>query len=99
MPLMQWSNSFSVHIRKIDEEHKKWIEFYNTLCHALSERQDQAVLGSLLADIVNYTNYHFETEENLFCTYGYPEYEQHKEEHEKIKNRFRKYKRVSLTVN
>jgi hemerythrin len=81
----QWTKTFSVNIQEIDEQHKKWIACYNALSDAMSEKKEQAVLGMILDELVNYTVYHFETEEKLFQKYDYPEYLQHKGEHDKMR--------------
>jgi hemerythrin len=42
------------------------------------------VIGQVLARVVDYTAYHFATEEKLFRQYGYPEEAEHRAEHAKL---------------
>jgi hemerythrin len=81
----QWTDTFSVNIKEMDEQHKKWIDCYNALSDAMRERKEQAVLGNILDELARYTAYHFEAEERLFRKYEYPESREHTEEHDRMR--------------
>ena len=84
MAFLNWSEGYSVGIEKIDRQHKKIVAMLNELYEAMQEGQGKDVLGNVLAEMVLYTKTHFATEENLMDQYNYPDYQRHKEVHEKM---------------
>lgn len=84
MALVAWKEDYVVNVREIDEQHKKLVAMINELHDAMMAQKAKEVLGPLLSKLVNYCASHFATEERLFKTYGYPEYDDHKEKHDKM---------------
>lgn len=84
MALIQWSNDLSVHIKEIDAQHKKLIQLINTLHDFMAMGKAKDVMGQTLAELVDYTVYHFSTEERLFQQHGYPGYAEHKAQHDEL---------------
>ncbi len=81
MPLLIWQEDFSVDVKEIDEQHKKWVGFINRLYDAMMEKKANNILGDLLNDFLDYSGTHFKTEENYFDQFGYAEAAEHKEAH------------------
>jgi len=79
-----WKSEYSVGIREIDEQHKKLVKLIHDLDAAMQKGQGKQSLGTLLKELIGYTGNHFAAEERLMKTYAYPEYEAHKEKHEKM---------------
>ena len=90
MPLMQWSNEMSVHIKLVDDQHMKLVGMLNRIWDAMRERKADTVMASVLTDLLDYTSYHFSTEEGLFRVHHYPERSRHRREHEELTDRARK---------
>ena len=65
MPFIEWNEKYSVHIEEIDSQHKKIFSIINRLHSALKARKGKKVIGNLLDELVDYTYYHFATEENI----------------------------------
>jgi hemerythrin-like metal-binding protein len=84
MPLISWSDNLSTDIRKIDDQHKCLIELVNRLHESMKSGQGNAVIGTILEDLLNYTVFHFSTEEAYFRQYAYPEHLLHKKEHDAL---------------
>ena len=84
MPYLEWNDSYSVGIDKIDRQHQKLVTFLNELYEAMQQGKGKDVLGKVLTDMVLYTKTHFATEEQLMSQYGFPEYSGHKAIHEKM---------------
>lgn len=82
MALISWSDEFSIHIKEIDDQHRQLLELLNVLFEAMKQGKGRDILGDILNKLVDYTAYHFSTEERLFKQYGYPDAEQHKNEHD-----------------
>ena len=84
MAYLDWSDSYSVGIKKIDLEHQKLVAFLNELYDAMQGGKGKDVLGKVLENMVAYTKTHFATEERLMAQHKFPEYEEHKAVHEKM---------------
>lgn len=91
MPLFEWSESFSVKIPSIDEQHKKLIELVNEFHQAIQEKKSDQIIEKTFNELVKFANYHFEYEEHLFQSYGYPDAQAHELEHLHLKNKVISY--------
>lgn len=78
----KWKSSYSVGIRKIDEQHMHLFEILNQLCNAVNAEDPNKALRKILQELSEYTKYHFQTEESLFKENKYPDYDKHKHEHD-----------------
>ncbi len=84
MGLIRWNDNYSVNVSEIDKQHKKLIDLVNRLYDAMRAGKGREALESVLTELVNYTAYHFSTEESLFHEYGYPERENHRRIHKEL---------------
>jgi hemerythrin len=84
MAHITWNDSMSVQIAEIDKQHQCLIELVNRLHDSMKAGQGNAIIGAILSDLLNYTNFHFNTEEKYFQQYGYPEYLRHKMQHDEL---------------
>ena len=82
MTLMTWDSTWSVNVKEIDAQHQKLIGIVNELHEAMKAGKARDVLGGVLAQLADYTVYHFRAEEKLLQLHGYPEYGAHEKEHE-----------------
>lgn len=78
---IKWNPAYSVGIPKIDDQHKYLVKTLNDLLEAMKARDSERVGSEILVNMVNYTKFHFSTEEDYFDKYNYPDTEQHKQEH------------------
>lgn len=72
--------------KTIDEQHKELIEKINQLLQAIETSQDKIVAVKTLNFLNDYVYYHFQEEEKLQEQAGYPGLEDHKKQHEILKN-------------
>jgi hemerythrin len=78
-----WRTAYSVSVPSIDEQHQKLFEMTYDLHMAIESGTSEKALESLNF-LLDYTRYHFETEEKLLEQYHYPELELHRIEHESL---------------
>lgn len=81
MDIIVWSDAYSISNEKIDHQHQKLVDTLNLLFSAMKEKRGNDVILTCLADVTNYTKYHFSAEEELFEKSDYPLKEKHKKEH------------------
>lgn len=84
MAFLDWSDKYSLGVAEIDEQHQNLFNLVNKLHTAVSEGADQSTHGDILNELIDYTVYHFETEERLFKEKNYPEYDVHKQQHDDL---------------
>ena len=81
MALIDWSTEYSVNIREIDRQHEKLFGMLNELYDAMSKGKGKSVMGPVLSHLIEYTDYHFATEERLFALHEYPGAAEHTRQH------------------
>lgn len=85
MKKIQWNDRLSIGVELIDDQHKQWIEHYNTTKAAMALREGPGQIPNELQFLIDYTNTHFATEESLMEKYSYPETDAHKSLHNSLK--------------
>jgi len=81
MPFIEWNDTFSVSVDEIDNQHKKLFGIINELHDSVVERNSKRVIGGLLKELLDYTDYHFKSEEKLYELFNFS-YKFHKKIHE-----------------
>ena len=81
MPFINWSSDLSIGVVQIDGQHQKLVGMVNRLHDAMKNRTGAQEVAAILSELVEYTKYHFATEEKLMQQHGYPETQAHKTEH------------------
>jgi hemerythrin len=76
-----WRPEYSVNIAELDCQHQNLLRIIQNLHYAIAAGHGQEVIEAVLASVVNYTIYHFATEENLMQQYGFPGTAAHRIEH------------------
>ena len=85
-----WSNDLDTGIEVIDKQHRRIVEYINKL-HDVQETGDQAQIGGVLDELVDYTLSHFTFEESLMEEAGYPYIKAHKRVHQLFVKRVNEY--------
>jgi hemerythrin len=81
---VEWSNELSVGIEEIDAQHKILVDLLNQVHEAIQQRHGAEVTQDVVRRLDEYTRVHFAVEESLMRILHYPEYERHREEHDKL---------------
>lgn len=84
MSLFKWNESYSIGHPEIDTQHKRLFQLAEELHSAMTAGKGKQILSHTLASLISYTKGHFASEEGLMQRYGYPDYPQHKAEHDKL---------------
>lgn len=83
MAFMRWDDSFSTNVAEIDEQHKKLFEMINVFYETQSA-DNHLALGHLMGSLIDYTKFHFSTEEKYFDRFHYGAAEEHKKIHQQF---------------
>lgn len=81
MAAIQWTNSLSVNVSEIDQQHQRLIQMINDLDDAMRQGKGKETVGKIIQNMIAYTGTHFSTEEKYFDRFGYPDAAVHKKTH------------------
>ncbi len=79
MELLQWHDSFNVGVNLVDQQHQKLFSLINEL---IVKTEQQKNIEKVLDDLMDYTDYHFKTEEKFFKTH--PGFKKHHHIHQEF---------------
>ena len=81
MVFFGWSPEYSVHIKELDDQHKKLLVMMNEVYSAIQEKQGYFNISRFLSEMSEYAIAHFSKEEQLLKKYEYGELEAQQKEH------------------
>ena len=82
-----WSDTYSVGIKLLDDQHKALIDFVNDLFNHATGNSDEehAYFQKVIQQATQYISEHFVTEEECMLATNFPGYTEHKTAHDKFK--------------
>ncbi len=89
--ILEWTPQYSVHVVTIDREHQMWFDLVNGLHQAMLVAKGSDILATLLAQMTQYTLYHFAHEEELMAAAGYPQMQDHVKQHDELRETARRF--------
>ena len=79
-----WDESYSVEVAMLDEQHRILFDMINALDEAADSSEESQSVTAILHRLIEYADGHFADEEGLLRDHGYPEYEEHRAEHDRF---------------
>lgn len=92
MPIIKWRDSYSVGVKKFDDEHKVLIELINEMFVVVRDNQDVDHLDPAVNSLIQYTQKHFTDEEQAMEEVSYPNLIDHKAVHARLLEEVTAYK-------
>jgi hemerythrin-like metal-binding protein len=86
MPL-PWKDEYSLGIKVIDEQHKKFVAALNHLYEAVNTMKARKELRQIFLEIEDYAHFHFATEEKYFDQFKYEDAAEHKTKHNEFREK------------
>ena len=84
MARMKWDGTLSIGVEAIDKQHQTWIDRLNDVSEALDSAQGASHIAKTLSFLVDYTRYHFGSEERYMEETGYPDLAAHRQKHHEL---------------
>lgn len=81
MSYLEWSDSLNTGFAEIDAQHSMLLGIINELFEEITHSDNNARLVRIVAELMDYTQQHFTTEEALLESCRYPELAEHQQEH------------------
>jgi len=91
MALFVWNDSYSVKVNRCDQDHQKLFSILNSLHEAMRVGKGSAIIATVLDELSDYTNVHFQAEEGLLQQSKYPGLRPHQAEHKKFVDRINEF--------
>jgi hemerythrin len=81
METIKWTPAISVGVTEIDEQHQKLFAIIDELGKAQAAVPDKGAVLAILTQLVDYSDYHFRTEDDFMIENSYPLFLSHRKEH------------------
>ncbi|NMG73269.1 hemerythrin domain-containing protein [Aromatoleum diolicum] len=78
---IRWDSKFEVGHPRIDPEHRVFVDLIRTVSLEAEKNCTREKALRLLLEVRKYAEFHFISEENIMLDIGYPDYEEHRDEH------------------
>jgi hemerythrin-like metal-binding protein len=105
MALIEWTNDLVVDEGPIDDQHRQLVDIINKFDEANSRGKGSRVMGTILNELMGYTQEHFSFEEKLLKDADFPNLSQHQSQHrqliqklERFQFEFNSGKRVTIEI-
>lgn len=85
MPLTEWDPSYNLGVNEIDRHHQKLVELINNVYDIILYSTKKRDIEKVLKELMDYTNYHFEAEEQLMKEIKFTSYRSHVKRHNEFK--------------
>lgn len=89
MTLLEWRDEYRIGIAEVDHEHQGLICLINDVHAALGADRSSARIEEFLGEIYARISAHFALEEKDMRAHRYPEFAQHKADHERLLDEIR----------
>ena len=80
----EWSDDYSVSVRKFDDQHRGMINLINAMIFAVEEKLDRGATENIIMNVLEFTSSHFRQEEKILEETGFCEYYNHRRLHEEL---------------
>lgn len=85
--IITWKKEFEIGVQEIDFEHQVFVRIIQKIDAAYANNYNKEYIGFLIKELFKYVDFHFISEENIMIFHNYPEYKNHKKEHDSLLNR------------
>jgi hemerythrin len=93
MALVTWDQSYSVKVKRCDDDHQRLFHVMNALYEAMRLGKGRSVIGQIVGELSDYTQTHFQAEEALMERANYPGLAGHRVEHQRFVGRVAEFQK------
>lgn len=93
MAHIDWDQSLSVNVDKLDRQHQDLFSLFNKLHDLIATDARRLEINRHLTGLIRHTREHFAEEEQLMKKLAYPGYAEHQQEHEELLQSLIDYRR------
>lgn len=85
MRFFEWDDRYRLGIEPVDGQHRRLVEMVDELFAAMHAGEGRAALERILNALLEYTVSHFDAEERWMARNGYPELDEHRRIHRRMR--------------
>ena len=85
---IEWDNKYAVGHSRIDHEHQVFLDLIKNASMIDETAAPKERTLRLMTEVRKYADFHFYSEENIMLDVQYPEYQNHKHEHQVLLSKF-----------
>ena len=82
--MFAWKDSYSIGVQEIDAQHRRLFALAEQLHAAMNSGKGKDVMAPVLQNLIDYTKTHFAAEERLMQRCRYPNFTEHKAQHDQM---------------
>ncbi|MFA5469326.1 MAG: bacteriohemerythrin [Bacteroidales bacterium] len=87
MEKISWKKEYEIGVPEIDSQHQFFVGIIQKINAAYANDCDKDHISLLIKELYKYVDFHFVSEENSMIFHKYPEYKNHKKEHDALLSR------------
>ena len=80
--IISWDDAWKIGVAEIDEHHQTLVKMVQKLFGALITAQGADYVKQIVVELIDYTRYHFQREEEIFAEHGFDQLEAHEAKHQ-----------------
>lgn len=80
--MISWRETYNIGVDEVDQQHQELVVKLNEFLDACIQQKGKEKIMETLAFLRDYTVEHFRSEEEIMLKYNYPEYAEHKKDHD-----------------
>jgi hemerythrin len=88
---LDWKSEFAVNLEFVDNHHKKFLDLTNEMKSIMNQKSCDRDLSLIFIKLIHYTEDYFQEEEMYFKQLDYPNFKQHKDQHNQFIRRIRDF--------
>lgn len=85
MAVIKWLDGYNTGVAQFDMEHHKIVELIDTMFAAIRDKSGKETTEKACNEVISYTGYHFDNEEQAMQAVNYPDLAEHIAEHSRLK--------------
>lgn len=85
MTFFAWEDRYRIGVEPIDRQHRRLVEMIDELYAAMYAGEGRSALEKTMDALLEYTGEHFAAEERLMVLHGYPELDEHRRIHRRMR--------------
>ena len=82
--IVTWSKNYATGVEVIDQQHRELVSLTNLLYQACLAGEQKSAFKDAMSMMVDYVRFHFTAELELLKRINYPQYNEHKAEHDAL---------------
>ncbi len=82
--MISWRETYNIGVDEVDQQHQELVVKLNEFLDACIQQKGKEKIMETLAFLRDYTVEHFRSEEEIMLKYNYPEYAEHKKDHDEF---------------